>query len=527
MHLSPRHVKITPTERATKAIARQLASSFPGWKLEPGRSRKLVTAALALAMFLAALEATAVGTALPTVVSELGGVSRYSWVFSAYLLASTTTVPMYGKLADLFGRLRIITISVVLFLLGAALCGTAQTFPQLIIFRAIQGIGAGGVIPVAITIVGDIYSLEERGRIQGVFSGVWAISSLVGPAAGGLITDLLSWRWVFYLNLPFGIASILMLHFYLREEERRSKRKLDILGTLSLTASIGLLLLALLEGTELWGWGDPRTLGMMSLSGAGLLLFIWQEKRAPEPMLPLELFQNRVIAVASAGGLLMGTVLFCAAAFVPMFTQGVLGGTAIDAGMTLAPMSIGWPIASTTSGWFLAKRGYRPFILTGAFLATLGCLLLALAEPSSGRGPVMFAMFCLGLGLGFLSTPYLLAVQNAVPRHQRGVATSSVQFFRSIGGAIAVAALGAVLNAHLAGSLASGIDPNVALNPDLRAGLPRETLANLVDALDGGLGTIYLAMAGLALVGLVVGFLFPGGPAQIHAHPEGDPEGAA
>ncbi len=235
-------------------------------------------------------------------------------------------------------------------------------------------------------------------------------------------------------------------------------------------------------------------------------------------MLPLELFQNRVIAVASAGGFLMGTVLFCAAAFVPMFTQGVLGGTAIDAGMTLAPMSIGWPIASTTSGWFLAKRGYRPFILSGAILAILGCLLLAAADPSSGRGPVMLAMFFLGLGLGFLSTPYLLAVQNAVPRHQRGVATSSVQFFRTIGGSIAVAALGAVLNAHLSGGLVSGIDPNVALNPELRAGIPPQVLGDLVSALDGGLGTIYLAMAGLALVGLGVGLLFPKGSAQAHAY---------
>jgi EmrB/QacA subfamily drug resistance transporter len=471
-------------------------------------------------MFLAALEATAVGTAMPTVVAELGGVSRYSWVFSAYLLASTTTVPMYGKLADLFGRLRIFTISVALFLLGAGLCGIAQSIPQLIFFRAIQGVGAGGVIPVAITIVGDIYSLEERGRIQGVFSGVWAISSLVGPAAGGLITDFLSWRWVFYLNLPFGIVSLFLLHSFLKEEEQRSKRRLDYLGTLSLTASIGLLLLALLEGTELWGWADGRTLGMMGVSAIGLLFFLWQENRAPEPMLPLDLFQNRVIAVASAGGFLMGTVLFCAAAYVPMFTQGVLGGTAIDAGMTLAPMSIGWPIASTTSGWFLAKTGYRSFILSGAILATLGCLLLAAADPTSGRGPVMFAMFLLGGGLGFLSTPHLLAVQNAVPRRRRGVATSSVQFFRSIGGAIAVAALGAVLNAHLADNLTADVDPNVALNPELRARIPVEVLSELVNALNGGLEWVYLAMTGLAVVGIGIGLLFPRGSVQIHAYRE-------
>jgi EmrB/QacA subfamily drug resistance transporter len=474
-------------------------------------------------MFLAALEATAVGTAMPTVVAELGGVSRYSWVFSAYLLASTTTVPMYGKLADLFGRRRIFTLSVLLFILGASLCGMARTFPQLIVFRAIQGLGAGGVIPVAITVVGDIYSLEERGRIQGIFSGVWAISSLVGPAAGGLITDLLSWRWVFYFNLPFGIASLILLHMFFKEEEdKRSDRKLDLLGTLSLTGSIALLLLALQEGTELWGWGDPRTLAMIVGAGGGLLFFLWQETRAPEPMLPLQLFQNRVIAAASLGGFLMGTVLFCAAAFVPMFTQGVLGGTAIDAGMTLAPMSIGWPIASTTSGWFLARKGYRPFILAGAFLAFFGCLLLAAADPAMGRGPIMLAMFLLGLGLGFLSTPYLLSVQNAVPRHQRGVATSSVQFFRTIGGSISVAALGALLNGHLARRLPGAVDPNLALNPDTRVEIPRELLATLTDALDGGLGRVYTAMAILAAVGIGVAFLFPGGSAQSHAYPEKD-----
>jgi EmrB/QacA subfamily drug resistance transporter len=469
-------------------------------------------------MFLAALEATAVGTAMPTVVADLGGVSRYSWIFSVYLLASTTTVPMYGKLADLFGRLRIFTIAVFLFLLGAGLCGIAQTFPQLILFRTIQGLGAGGVIPVAITVVGDIYSLEERGRIQGVFSAVWAISSLVGPAAGGLITDLLSWRWVFLLNLPFGVVSVVMLHLFFREEAPRSERRLDLLGTFSLTASIALLLLALLEGTERWGWIDARNLSMMGCALMGLVFFLWQETRAPEPMLPLELFQTRVIAVASTGGFLMGSVLFCAAAFVPMFTQGVLGGTAIDAGMTLAPMSIGWPIASTTAGWLLAKRGYRPFIVAGGILGVLGCGLLASVDATSGRGPVMVAMFLLGLGLGFLSTPYLLAVQNAVPKHQRGVATSSVQFFRTIGGSIAVAALGAVLNAHLTEHLMTGVDPNVALNPVMRTGVSEGVLRNLVSALDGGLGSIYLVMTGLALAGLVVGLMFPGGPAQSHAY---------
>jgi EmrB/QacA subfamily drug resistance transporter len=469
-------------------------------------------------MFLAALEATAVGTALPTLVADLGGVSRYSWVFSAYLLAATTTVPMYGKLADLYGRRLIFTVAISLFLLGSILCGTASSINQLILYRAIQGLGAGGVMPVAITLMADIYTLEERGKMQGLFSAVWATSSLVGPAAGGLITDFLSWRWVFYINIPFGIAAVVLLRAFLKEEGGRRQHQLDYLGTISLTLSVAILLLALLEGPELWGWGDARTLGMMLIAALGLVFFLWQENRAPEPMLPLELFKIRVIAVASLGGLLMGTLMYCAAAFVPMYAQGVLGGTAIDAGMTLAPMSIGWPIASTTSGWLLMRFGYRPFILMGASFGILGCMVLATADPASGRTPIMAAMFLLGLGLGFSSTPYLLAVQNAVPWNRRGVATSSVQFFRSIGGAIAVAALGAVLNLELAQRVGPEVDPNVALNPTLRAAYPAESLDSLVKALDSGLSTIFLVMAAMAMGGLLVSLFFPGGSARSHAY---------
>jgi EmrB/QacA subfamily drug resistance transporter len=487
--------------------------------MQPGRPRQLVTAALVLGMFLAALEATAVSTAMPTVVADLGGVSRYSWVFSAYLLTSTTTVPMFGKLADLYGRRRVYLFSVTLFMVGAALCGTATTFGQLIAYRALQGLGAGGVQPVTITLVGDIYTLQERGRMQGLFSGVWAVSSLVGPAAGGVITDLLSWRWVFYLNVPFGLASALMLQLFLREEPGRREHRLDVAGTVSLTLSIALLLVALLEGGELWGWGDVRTLGMVAASGVGLVWFILQERRAPEPMLPLDLFRNKVIAVSSAGSVVIGTIMFCATAFVPMFTQGVLGGTAIDAGMSLAPMSLGWPVGSTVSGWMVMRLGYRPFAILGAVVATGGALLLSTAHAGSGALLVMVSMLLIGFGLGFMATPYLLAVQNAVPWRRRGVATSSVQFFRTIGGAVAVAALGAVLNAHLAGAgVAAGT--GAALDPGLRATIPAEPLGRFVRALDGGLSAVYLAMVGMAVVGLAVALAFPHGSAEAHAHEE-------
>lgn len=488
--------------------------------MKPGRDRQLVTGALVLGMFLAALEATAVSTAMPTVVADLGGVSRYSWVFSAYLLTSTTTVPMFGKLADLYGRRRVYVFSVFVFMLGAALSGTATSLTQLIMWRALQGLGAGGVQPVSITLVGDIYTLEERGRMQGLFSAVWAVSSLVGPAAGGLITDLFSWRWVFYLNVPFGLASAALLLAFLREEPARREHRLDVMGTVSLTLAVALLLLALLEGSELWGWTDPRTLAMVAGAGVGLVWFVAQERRAPEPMLPLELFRNPVIAVSSLGSVVIGTLTFCASAFVPMFTQGVLGGTAIDAGMTLAPMSIGWPVGSTVSGWMAVRWGYRPFAIAGAVAGVGGSLLLSSAHAGSGTGLVMVSMLVLGLGLGFMATPYLLAVQNAVPWKRRGVATSSVQFFRTIGGAVAVAALGAVLNAHLAAEVGAGTDPNVVLQGSLRAGLAPETLARLVGALDGGLHAVYLAMAGMAAMGLLVALGFPRGSALAHAHEE-------
>ncbi|HUH13152.1 MAG TPA: MDR family MFS transporter [Longimicrobiales bacterium] len=486
--------------------------------MQPGPERRLVTAALLLGMFLAALEATAVGTAMPTVVGELGGVERYSWVFSAYLLTSTTTVPLYGKLADLFGRRRLYAIAVALFLLGSALSGLATSIGQLIVFRAIQGLGAGGVMPVAIILVADIFSLEERGRMQGLFSAMWGIASLVGPALGGLITDLLSWRWVFYLNVPFGVASVVMLHLYLREDLERHEHRLDLLGTFALTASLVVLLVALLEGPMLWGWRDPVTVSLLCAALVGLSLFVVQERRAAEPVLPLELFRNRIIAVASLGSIVLGTLLFCAVAFVPMFAQGVLGGTAAAAGAVLAPMSIGWPIGSTLSGRLIMRTGYRPLIMAGAGFGVAGSALLMAAGPDSSTFFIMGAMLVLGMGLGFMATPYLLAVQNAVPQRQRGVATSTIQFFRTIGGAIAVAVLGAVLNAALGRGAGVAADADAALDPALRAALSPERLEALVGALSGGLEQVFTVMLVIAALGGVLAWLFPRGSAESHAH---------
>ncbi len=472
-------------------------------------------------MFLAALEATAVAAAVPTAVGEMGGVSRYSWVFSVYLLTSTTTVPLFGKLADLFGRRIIYHIAVGLFLLGSALSGMAGSLEQLILFRAIQGLGAGGVQPIAITVIGDIYSLEERGHIQALFSGIWAVASLIGPLLGGWITDALSWRWIFYLNIPFGLASAWMLQRYLREEAQRREHRLDILGTVTLTAAVTLLLLGLAEGPELWGWTDVRTLGLFAGAVASFLLFLWQERRAAEPMLPLDLFNNRLIAVASAGNTLLGAILFSVTAFVPVFAQGVLGGTAVDAGTVLMPILIGWPISSTIAGRYLMRIGYRTFALGGSLLLIVGGALLAMVDASSGRPLVMVSMMLLGLGLGFTSMPYLLGPQNAVPWNLRGVTTSSVQFFRTIGGSIAVAALGALLTVRLH-AVDPNLDPNAALDPALRAKATPEALSHLSSALLHGLQGVFLVTALIAASTVFVAWLFPKGAAGDHIHPERD-----
>ena len=466
-------------------------------------------------MFLAAIEATAVATAMPTAVADLGGVARYSWAFSAYLLTSTTTVPLFGKLADLYGRLRIYLICVVIFLVGSALCGAATTFDQLVLFRALQGVGAGGVMPISITLVGDIYTLEERGRMQGVFSAVWAFASLVGPVIGGVVTDSISWRWVFYFTIPFGVISGVMLKLYLHEPTVRREHKLDLLGTFLLTLSITLLLIAILEGSEAWGLADTRTLVLFAVAVAGLFAFVVQERRAAEPMLPLDLFQNRVISVASAGSLLIGCLLFAIAAYVPMFAQGVLGGTARDAGVALIPMMIGWPLASGLSGRLMLTYGYRPLIRVGGVVGLAG--LMALAFLPSSTWSTAAAMATIGLGMGFLATPYLVSVQNAVPWNRRGVVTSSNQFFRTIGGAIMVAVLGAVLNAQLRERLGPHANATAALQP-VQGDAAAAMIAPVREALRSGLHTVFVICVGLGVILLLISLLFPAGTASDHAH---------
>jgi EmrB/QacA subfamily drug resistance transporter len=460
------------------------------------------------------------------------GISRIK--SAVVLLTSTTTVPIYGKLADhLFGRKPLFLFGTTLFLLGSIASGAAQSMEQLIIFRAIQGLGAGAVLPIVLTIIGDIFALKERARVQGLFSGVWGLSSIVGPALGGLIVDHFSWRWVFYINIPFGLLSALLLIIFFKEHVERKKRSLDYIGTLTLTGGIVALLFALLQGGTTWAWNSLPSVGLFALAAVLIALFIFQERRAPEPILPLTLFQNRIIAISSIGGVILGVILFGVSTYVPLFVQGVKGGTATSAGIALGPMLVAWPLASTFSGRVILRYGYRFTATLGASLAALGVCLVTLFNANTGLPFVVAAMVVIGLGLGFMSTAFVLAVQNAVPWNLRGVATATTQFTRTMGGSVGVAVMGSILNAQMAlrfmpvfarypgvvARLPKSIAPsNVLLTPDVRGTLPLDFLHQLQAALAQSLFWVFALMLVLAVIGLATMFLLPGGRGEQYSY---------
>ncbi len=492
------------------------------------RRKALITLATLIGTFLAALDSTVVGTAMPTVIGELGGLPLYPWVFASYLLAATVTGPVFGKLSDTYGRKPIYLAGIFLFLLGSVLAGTSQSMTALILFRTLQGLGAGAVQPVAITIVGDIFELEARARIQGLFGAVWGLSAVVGPAAGGLITDLISWRWVFYVNLPFGIIAAVLLAATLSETFERRERSVDYLGTALLTGGLVAVLLALLGAG-----GEPGfSAGALALffGGAGaLLLFVLVERRAVDPIVPLDLFRERIIAVSSVGNLAMGGVLLGVSVYVPLFVQGSLGGTALTAGAVVASLSIGWPVGSFVGGRMLLRTGYRTTLLLGSALIACGSALCVPMDGETSLAYVVLAVVLIGLGLGFSSTSYLVSVQNAVPWHRRGIATSSVVFFRTVGGSLGVAVMGSLLNASLgehyraAAERASGddaalgrllSDPNALLQPAVRSRIPDAAYTQLAGALAAALSPAFWVLLVCGLSALAVATLFPGGSAK-------------
>jgi len=482
--------------------------------MNPSTNRRAVVAAVMLANFLAAVDVSIIGTAMPTIIGTLGGLPIMSWVFSAFLLASTVTVPVYGKLADLFGRKIIFNLSCLVLLIGSVLCGLSQDMIQLIVFRAIQGLGAGGIMAVAATIIGDIFSVEERGRVQGLFSAVWGVSAVIGPLFGGLIIEFLSWEWVFYINVPIALVAMLVLWRALHENIEKKRHKIDYMGSITLTISMTALLLALLNGGNEYAWNSPEILSLFGTAAVVFGLFLWNEARVEEPLLPLDLFKNRTIAIAALTNLLIGGVLMGVSSYMPSYVQGVLGGTATQAGMVLTPLSLGWPLATFFIGSRLTRWGFRKTALLGMVL--IAGSALALNVSYSDIWQPMVILFFMGMGMGLAVLAFLVAVQSAVEWNRRGVATASLQFIRSLGSAIGVAVMGAVMNATILAQLRD--QPAVEQPLEAVNGLLDEQLVttmdpNLVQLLrhvfDNGLHQAFLLLGLFGLLGLLVTFLFP------------------
>lgn len=467
-------------------------------------NRAFTVVGLILALAMGALEATVVSTAMPTVIGDLGGIRYYAWIAGAYLLASSVTVPIYGKLADIYGRKPILLFGIAMFLFGSAASGAAQSMGQLILFRAIQGLGAGSMQPMAITIVGDIFDLEERAKMQGLFGAAWGIFGLTGPMIGGLIVHHLSWRWVFYINLPFGVAAAAIVITQLHEQIEKKPHTLDFLGAGLLSGTVVALLLA---ASRL---GATTTVLCVVLAVGLLGAFLAVERSAKEPLLPLPLFARPVMAVSSLTGAIIGAAMIATLTYVPLFVQGVLRGSPTAAGTAITPMVVGWPIASAIAGRLLPRVGFRPLIRVGLGATALAGIALALFGETQGLMGLRFISAAFGLGMGFANTALLLAVQTSVSWEQRGIATASTMFFRTIGGTLAVGVMGGVINARLMA------DPSIpedaasrVLSREGAASIPPEIIARLGDALAGGLGTVFWIIAGMSVVAFVTSLWFP------------------
>jgi EmrB/QacA subfamily drug resistance transporter len=451
---------------------------------------------------LAALEATVVGAAMPTVVASLGGLQHYSWVFSAYLLTSTVTVPLWGKLSDLYGRRPLYQIGIVLFLLGSGLSGAARTMGQLVFFRALQGVGAGALIPVGMTILADIYSAEQRARVQALFSGVWGIASVVGPPVGGFITQQMSWRWVFYLNIPFGLAAAAIIGVSLREPRRTTRPSIDYAGAIFLTAAMVAGLVGLGEAHTLAALLAPWRLGLFGVALAATAAFVAAERRATEPIVPPALLRHRVVAVSVICGLLTGAAMFGAISYVPLYAQAALGASASAAGATLTPLMLGWVTFSVIGGRLLLRVGIRPTVLVGESVLAAGFVFLSRLDAGSSRIWLYVDLVVVGCGLGLTMLTFLIAVQQAVPRAQLGIATSVNQLARSLGGAVGVAVMGVMLTAGVAARAPGAHDLSALVRSDGRAAPMSAENAQLRAALVESLRRIFRGSA--VLVGAAV-----------------------
>ncbi|OMC70454.1 MFS transporter [Paenibacillus odorifer] len=473
--------------------------------------RKLILIGVLLATFLAAIEGTVTGPAGPAIVGEFQGMQWLSWIFTSYLLAMAITTPIFGKISDLFGRKPVFMWGAAVFLLGSLLCGISQSMEQLILFRAIQGIGAGALIPMTFTIIGDIYSIEERAKTQGLLSSVWGISSLVGPLLGGYVVDYLSWRWVFVFNLPFGLLAMVFIARYLKEEKVRRKAQIDVAGVLLFAAGMGALLFGLSTGGQNLEWTSPLLIATLSVAVILLVLFFFVERRAPEPMLPLGLFSNRNIAVSTGANLLVSTLIIGLSTYVPLWVQGVSEKSAAISGLLLAPMSVGWMFGSIAGGRMILKAGSRRTAMLGLIMIAAGAIGLAFLTGESSQLLLLCLMLVCGVGFGYSSTVFTIIAQSSVAYEQRGASTALNAFTRSLGQTVGVAIFGSWLNLNIdkllrkqPDSNISGDDINKLLGSHAGTNLSGEVSNSLRDALEGGLHSLFIVMAVFAVLSLII-----------------------
>ncbi len=481
----------------------------------------LTTVAVLAGMFLAAIDGTIVSTALPTIVGDLRGIDAYAWVFSGFLLAEIATIPLWGRLADMFGRKRIFITGMAIFLMGSALCGTSQNMTQLVLFRAIQGLGAGCILPVAQTISADLYTMEQRAKISAVYSGMFALSSVLGPFIGGFLTDQLSWRWVFYVNLPIGVGAIALVAVVMIEPlEHRHRHKFDWAGLITLLGWSSLLVFALESGGRDYDWSSPEIVACLAAATALFAGFLWVEHRASEPLIPLDLFRIPALRAASVITTFLGMSMFGVLSFMPLYGRTVLGESATGAGRILIPMMLAMMLGSAGGARMVLKLGFRAIVTTGAALVVLGTFLLTRLAVDSGQLVLSGYLLVLGFGMGLVFMSTALAAQNSVSLPRMGVATGLINFTRQLGGAVGVAIAASVMLTSLTSRLSAAfggveIDAQSVLAPSTSGRrLPQGTREVVADAFAGALHRTFWVAVFVAVLGLACTVLMPRGAAS-------------
>ncbi|MGG1635810.1 MDR family MFS transporter [Paenibacillus sp. NRS-1760] len=473
-----------------------------------------VVAGLLLGILVASIDNTIVSTAMATIVSDLGGLDKYVWVTSAYLVTEMAGMPIFGKLSDMYGRKRFFVLGISLFLIGSVLCGTAESITQLTIYRAIQGIGGGAMMPIAFAIVFDIFPAEKRGKMGGLFGAVFGTSSLFGPLAGAYLTEYINWRWIFYINVPIGLVALAFIVIYYKESLSHSKQKIDWWGATTLVGSIVCLMFALeLGGTE-FAWDSAQIIGLFAGFAVLLGIFLFVETKAAEPIISFNMFKQRLFAASTGAGLLYGAAFITAALYIPMFVQGVFGGTAVSAGLTLLPMTLGSVIAAQLGGLLVNKMSYRSVMMISAVIFIIGIFLLSTITPETTRFMLSVYMFLTGFGIGFSFSVLGMSSIHGFDMRQRGSATSTMSFIRSLGMTVGITVFGIIQRNHFTkgmtdafagGEGAAPMTENARelLSPEKRADIPAPVMEKIVAALSDSVSTTFvwsIVPAGLALV---------------------------